>query len=96
MINHIYCAPCRLGSLFLLLILNLTVSFLLKKQMSTGLPPLPGSGKVKNVSLDSSLGVAEVNPFRLPGDDHVFRMREEEVNHFINFGFHEPELFTYL
>ena len=37
------------------------------------LPPLPGSGKLKSTLIDAD------NPFRLPGDDHVFRMREEEV-----------------
>ena len=41
--------------------------------MATGLPPLPGSGKLKSTLIDAD------NPFRLPGDDHVFRMREEEV-----------------
>eukprot|EP01035_Chromulina_nebulosa_P007995 gene7995-10815_t len=40
--------------------------------MATGLPPLPGSGKLKSTLIDAD------NPFRLPGDDHVFRMREEE------------------
>lgn len=42
------------------------------------LPPLPGSGKLKSTLIDAD------NPFRLPGDDHVFRMREEEVlNYYI-------------
>jgi hypothetical protein len=57
------------------------VSFLLLtlSMAANGLPPLPGSGKVKNVSLDATSALAEPNPYRLPGDDHVFRLREEEV-----------------
>ena len=53
----------------------ISVNFILLVSMaSTGLPPLPGSGKLKSTLIDAD------NPFRLPGDDHVFRMREEEVH----------------
>ena len=44
--------------------------------MSSGLPPLPGTGRFKS---STPPDMTENNPFRLPGDDHVFRMREEEV-----------------
>ena len=55
--------------------LYISVNFILLVSMaSTGLPPLPGSGKLKTTLIDAD------NPFRLPGDDHVFRMREEEVH----------------
>ena len=52
---------------------------------SVGLPPLPGSGKIgkaKNLSTsfenDNSLLQVDVNPFKLPNDDQIFRLREEE------------------
>lgn len=44
--------------------------------MSTGLPPLGGSRRL--TSSDAEFSTNNNNPFKLPGDDQIFRMREEE------------------
>lgn len=39
-----------------------------------GFPPLPGSGKHKTMAVTQEMA----NPFKLPSDDQIFRLREEE------------------
>jgi hypothetical protein len=47
--------------------------------MSTGLPPIPGATRNSRSAGEKKKGVGiGENPFHLPSDDQIFRMREEE------------------
>lgn len=45
---------------------------------STGLPPLHMASRTRPNSHEKSKSLELENPFKLPGDDQIFRMREEE------------------
>lgn len=44
----------------------------------SGLPPLGGTGKSKSMSGRSNMSETEDNPFKLPSDDQIFRLREDD------------------
>lgn len=46
--------------------------------MASGLPPLPTASRTRPNSNEKTKPFEVENPFKLPGDDQIFRMREEE------------------